>query len=94
MNIVTILQRGQLTLPKPIRERAGITEGDDLFVYVNAEGQVVLQVLPKPGSLLDMIGTVKPLKPLDLNDARRKAHAERGRARAAPSIAGHDDTTE
>ena len=41
--------KGQITLPSEIRQKLGISEGDDLAFYLNETGQVVitrLQVIP------------------------------------------------
>ncbi len=81
MRTVKLLPRGQLTLPKAVREEAGLSEGDDLVVYVAGKGRIVLETLPPPGSLEELIGTVQPVKPLDVEDARRQAQSERTRQR-------------
>ena len=41
--------KGQITLPRPIRDLLGIEEGDDLAFYIDESGRVVidrLQVVP------------------------------------------------
>ena len=41
--------KGQITLPSEIRQKLGVSEGDDLAFYLNETGQVVitrLQVIP------------------------------------------------
>lgn len=81
MPVVKLLQRGQLTLPKAIRDEAGVAEGDDLVVYVTGKGRVVLEALPRTGGLEELIGTARPVKPLDVEDARRQAQTERVRRR-------------
>lgn len=81
MPVVRLLQRGQLTLPKAVRDEAGVAEGDDLVVYVSGKGRVVLEALPHTGSLEELIGIAQPVKPLDVEDARRQARVERTRRR-------------
>ncbi len=81
MAIVRVQQRGQLTLPSTIREQAGLTEGDELLCYINETGEIVLQPLPRPTSVWELVGTARPVRPLDMQDARRKAAAERTRRR-------------
>lgn len=83
MAIVRVLQRGQLTLPSAIREQAGLAEGDELLCYINEAGEIVLQPLPRPASVWDLMGTAKPVRALDVEDARRRAAAERARRRLA-----------
>ena len=42
-----VRSRGQITLPRNLRERLHISEGDDLMFYTNKDGQVVLQPAPE-----------------------------------------------
>jgi len=79
MPVVKLLQRGQLTLPKAVRDEAGIAEGDDLVIYVTGKGRVMLEALPRPAGLENLIGIVRPVKTLDVEDARRQAQIERVR---------------
>lgn len=81
MAVVRVLQRGQVTLPAAIREHTGLAEGDELLCYVNDAGEIVLQPLPRPTSVWDLVGAAKPVRPLDAADARRRAAAERARHR-------------
>jgi AbrB family looped-hinge helix DNA binding protein len=37
--------KGQITVPNEVRERLGITEGDDLAFYLNEEGQIIVDQL-------------------------------------------------
>ena len=41
-----VRSRGQITLPRQIRERLHLAEGDDLIFYTNESGQLVLQPAP------------------------------------------------
>ncbi len=41
--------KGQVTVPRQVRERLGLNEGDDLLFYVNEQGQIVVdaaQIVP------------------------------------------------
>lgn len=42
-----VRSRGQITLPRTLRERLHINEGDDLMFYTNKDGQMVLQPAPE-----------------------------------------------
>ncbi len=42
-----VRSRGQITLPRKIREALKIKEGDDLIFYTNKAGQLVLQPRPE-----------------------------------------------
>jgi len=47
--VITVNQRGALTLPKEVRDKLGVTRGGQLLVEVGASGEVVLRagvVLP------------------------------------------------
>ncbi|GAB6875591.1 AbrB/MazE/SpoVT family DNA-binding domain-containing protein [Thermaerobacter litoralis] len=79
MAIVKILQRGQMTLPKAIRERVGLEEGDDVLVYVNGEGEIVLYPLPRPRSLKELGSVLKIDRPVDTGEAREAIRASRAR---------------
>lgn len=41
-----VRSRGQITLPRKIRDRLHINEGDDLMFYTNEAGQLVVQPAP------------------------------------------------
>ena len=55
MTTARVQSRGQITLPKEARRRAGIQPGDTLYVEVLKEGQIRLRALPrlKPRELRD-----------------------------------------
>lgn len=77
--IVKILQRGQMTLPKAIRKRVGLEEGDDVLVYVNGEGEIVLYPLPRPRSLRELGSVLKIDRPVDKREARGAIRTNRAR---------------
>ena len=53
-SIVTVDERGQLLLPKELRDRAGIRAGDKFaLIGVEAEGQVCCLTLLKADDLAD-----------------------------------------
>jgi len=41
--LITVNERGALTLPRDVRERLGVTRGGQLVVEVNEEGAVTLR---------------------------------------------------
>ena len=65
MGVVKVLPKGQITMPKAVRERLGIEVGDDLLVEAVSEREARIIVLPRPTSLKDLRGLVKPRRPLD-----------------------------
>ena len=53
----TVTRKGQITIPKAIRDRLGVKEGDKVVFVLRGE-EVVLKVIR--GSILDLKGSVKP----------------------------------
>ena len=52
-----LTKKGQLTVPKAIRDRLGLHRGDRVEFRVTAEGQVVLE--PSTVELRDLRGVLK-----------------------------------
>lgn len=57
MPITTVTSKGQVTIPKEIRERAGVSEGDRLDFRIDERGRIVVEPvaeerpIPAAGSL-------------------------------------------
>jgi len=69
MSTSTLTRKGQVTIPKPIRDRLKVKEGEKVF-FVMRGGEVVLKVLR--GSILDLKGSVKAsAHPEDFEAVRR-----------------------
>jgi AbrB family looped-hinge helix DNA binding protein len=64
MSLSKVLTRGQLTLPKDVREAAGITAGDLVTLTVTGPGRVELQVVPRM-KLADALERYVIDRPLD-----------------------------
>ncbi len=56
MSTSTITRKGQVTIPKEIRDALGLTEGDRIF-FVRRGEEIVLKVLR--GNILELRGSVK-----------------------------------
>lgn len=57
--LVSVDERGQMVLPKELRERAGIRAGDKLAVVIwEQEGEVCCMSLVKTGQLTAMVRQV------------------------------------
>ena len=54
----TLTSKGQLTLPKPIRDRLRLHQGDRLEFFMGQDGQIVMA--PKKSSLRELKGMLKP----------------------------------
>jgi len=58
MPSATITSKGQITIPKRVREELGLREGDRVAFRVLEGGTVVFE--PETINLLDLEGTLKP----------------------------------
>lgn len=68
MSTSTMTRKGQVTIPKEIRDKLGLTEGDRVF-FVPRGDEIVLKVLR--GNILDLRGSVRPKKrPEDFDRVR------------------------
>ncbi|MDH5669449.1 MAG: AbrB/MazE/SpoVT family DNA-binding domain-containing protein [Nitrospira sp.] len=78
----TITRKGQVTIPKAIRDRLGVKEGEKVLFVMRGE-EVVLKVVK--GTILDLKGSVKPsARPEDFEKIRRSV-----RQSVAKKVAGH-----
>ena len=73
------MRTGWATTPKAIRERVGLEEGDDVLVYVNGEGEIVLYPLPRRRSLKELGSVLNIDRPVEgeAREAIRKNRARR-----------------
>lgn len=56
--VATLTSKGQITLPKPIRDRLGMTVGDRLDFDVDNEGQLRGRLIK--GGILRLAGIARP----------------------------------
>ncbi|MCP9443534.1 MAG: AbrB/MazE/SpoVT family DNA-binding domain-containing protein [Nitrospira sp.] len=79
----TITRKGQVTIPKVIRDRLGIKEGEKVLFVVRGE-EVILKVIK--GTILDLKGSVQPsAHPEDFERIRRSV-----KQAVAKKVVGHD----
>ena len=65
----TMTRKGQVTIPKVIRDRLGVKEGEKVFFVMRGE-EVVLKVIK--GTILDLKGSVQPsARPEDFDKSRQ-----------------------
>ncbi|HEY8417599.1 MAG TPA: AbrB/MazE/SpoVT family DNA-binding domain-containing protein [Limnochordales bacterium] len=92
MATVRVQPRGQITLPKAIRDLFDLREGAELLVVPDGESRIALVVLPKPRSVFDLGDLVDPARgPADFREARklgRKYRAERLMERLKGALEG------
>jgi AbrB family looped-hinge helix DNA binding protein len=67
MSLLKIGPRGQITLPKKLRESLGLSPGDSLALFQRAD---VLILRPVKDTLLDLRGSVTVKKPQDFQAIR------------------------
>ena len=78
----TITRKGQVTIPKTIRDRLGVKEGEKVLFVMRGE-EVVLKVVK--GTILDLRGSVKPsAHPEDFEKIRQSVKQAVGKR-----VAGH-----
>jgi AbrB family looped-hinge helix DNA binding protein len=58
MPSATITSKGQITIPKAVRDQLGLREGDRVAFRVVGDGRVVVE--PETIDLLDLAGILKP----------------------------------
>ena len=73
---VTLTSKGQITLPKAVRDRLQAKAGSKIRFVIRDEG--IFIELPEKHSVLDWYGAVKVSKPQDLKKVREKVHELRG----------------
>jgi len=70
VEITTLTSKGQLTLPKAVRDQLHLRTGDRLWVEVTQDGRVLLE--PATVDVLELKGMLpKPAKPLGLAEMER-----------------------
>ena len=81
MSAATLTSKGQITLPKPVREMLGLSSGDRIDFVLNADGRY--SVVPIKSSIKALKGCVaKPAKPVSIaamNEAIKRRAAESNR---------------
>lgn len=78
----TLTSKGQITIPKDVRDRLGIQEGDRVVFQFDEEGQVILRpaVRDPLGSLVGLLrhrAKSSPVTVEEMNDAIRSRAAEK-----------------
>ena len=88
MKHLKVTSKGQITVPKEIRDYLKIDAGDEVYFYVNNLGRVVLRA--KPRNLQEMAGILKdrvprrrrPVTVEEMNEAILREHSrERAKKR-------------
>lgn len=87
MSTTTITSKGQITLPKGIRDRLALKVGDRLRVSTDRQGRVTLdrERGPAAGDLFGALHRLAPARPASLGDMRAAVRRRAGRALAGKS---------
>jgi len=81
MSYSTLTRKGQITIPKPLRDQLGLHLGDRISFHLR-DKEIVLK--PVRRTILDLEGSVPPRqRPESFDDIRSQVAAARSRARAA-----------
>jgi antitoxin PrlF len=79
MAIATMTTKGQITIPKEIREALGLKPGDRVDFVLGKDGKAVLH--PLTGSLMDLIGIIKydgpPISVEEMDEGIRRHFVEK-----------------
>ena len=79
MAAATLTSKGQITLPKSVRERLGVEAGDRIEFIESEQGFVVV---PATRDIKALKGLVpKPRKPVSIEDMNRAIARQGGRLR-------------
>jgi AbrB family looped-hinge helix DNA binding protein len=88
MSTTTLTSKGQITLPKAVRDRLALTQGDRLRVGVDANGRVTLEREREPPvealyGLLRRLARRRPASLAEMRAAvRRRARRKHSRDKA------------
>ncbi len=67
MYATTLTQKGQVTIPAPIREKLGLKKGEKVS-FEEKEGQIIIKSAP---NLLDLMGSLKTTKKYDKTKVKK-----------------------
>ena len=82
MSYSTLTRKGQVTIPKSLRDQLRLNLGDRISFHLRGE-EIVLK--PVHRTILDLQGSVQPKnRPEDFGSIRRQVAAARSRSRAKP----------
>ena len=83
IDVTRISSKGQVVIPKPIRERLNLAEGDRLIAYAKG-GLIVLRRLEEEESILSLLSQPIREKMADLEVKRKDVDDAVKRARQEP----------
>ncbi len=76
----TVTSKGQITLPKSVRERLGLRVGDRVRFRETTEGAFVVE--PETGDIMDLFGSLVPPRGRQVTVEQMNAIIRRGGGRS------------
>jgi antitoxin PrlF len=79
----TMTSKGQVTIPKSVRERLGLEAGVVLEFLENGAGEVILRKSAKSDGIIGLLRHLAPARPVtveEMNEAVRQRAAAKSRA--------------
>ncbi|MCM3767742.1 AbrB/MazE/SpoVT family DNA-binding domain-containing protein [Neobacillus niacini] len=75
MDLMTgkMTSRGQVTIPKELRDRFNLSEGDQFRIFVNEKDEIKLELV-KRRLLSDVVWPISAKEPIDFEKIRERAH--------------------
>ncbi|CVK20637.1 AbrB/MazE/SpoVT family DNA-binding domain-containing protein [Sporomusa sphaeroides] len=69
---IPVSSQGQVTLPKAIRERLGVTAGGTqrITIFVKSDGIIVIEPEPTVNELFGILKTTTPTSPANIRELR------------------------
>ena len=77
MRIIKVTRKRQITLPKDVCEKTGISEGDYVRVYVDENNRIIIEKALSLDRLAGSLNPDYPLKNLAENLDKERKHGER-----------------
>lgn len=74
MKTVRVLSKGQITIPKKLREKLGIKIGEKLIIEEREEGILI----KKTKTIFDIAGTIKIKENISIEDLIEEARTKMG----------------
>lgn len=75
----TVTQKGQATLPKPVRDHLGLKPGDRVRYFIHPDGTVVILPVRPISSLRGILKSKRRVSTEEMDKAIRRKAAERNR---------------
>jgi antitoxin PrlF len=85
MPSTTLTSKGQVTIPKAIRERLGLEEGDVLDFVVDEDGGIAVRPRGRPGGAGGALRDLAPRRPVSVDEMKRAVRRRAGAKRRGKS---------